>query len=175
MLTESKLLVDQILAELAPMVLRAVEAARRDAYERGLKDATARILSAAQGRSSIGIPDAEAASPSSTISASMVGEFDVALQFEGASISQRKRAPKGLPQELVARVILESNGGGVTIDDILHQRHDDFEKVIAASTIRGVLRKYRDKGVFAERNGRWYLANSRADNSVSLQVQRDEN
>lgn len=79
---------------------------------------------------------------------------------EEHSISERKRAPRGLALRMI-RSLLEDNAiYGMTVAEIMDARTTSEEKMLAASSVRSVLRKGAEDGTFVERHGKWYLASS---------------
>lgn len=77
----------------------------------------------------------------------------------------RKRAPRGLPRKLVKRVLKDNAYLGTSPQDITDAAVDEFEKMIAVSTIRGELRKGEKDGLYIEKDGLWYLGPNADDNS----------
>lgn len=81
------------------------------------------------------------------------------------SAAERKRAPRGLPRKLVKRVLKDNAYLGTSPQDITDAAVDEFEKMIAVSTIRGELRKGKEDGLYIEKDGLWYLGPNADDNS----------
>ena len=76
---------------------------------------------------------------------------------------ERKRAPRGLPRAFVTRVIKDNDIYGSSLQDIAEAAVSDDERMIALSTIRGELRKGKDKGRFLEKDGLWHLGSNKIE------------
>lgn len=68
---------------------------------------------------------------------------------------ERKRAPNGSVEALVARAL--DNGTGKTPDEIKARAEHDHERMIARSSIRAHLRTGEKEGRYRKEGGRWYL------------------
>lgn len=79
-----------------------------------------------------------------------------AVDFAARPPIERKRAPKGLPRAVVDRALGEAKHG-LRPQDIAEFFRDDYERMIAVSTLRGELRKGMSEGRYYEQNGQWFL------------------
>lgn len=89
--------------------------------------------------------------------------IDSSASTASDEISERKRAPRGLPRKLVKRVLAEREYLGSGPQDIADAAVTEHEKMIALSTIRGELRKGTEAGLYLERDGLFYLDPDAAD------------
>lgn len=122
--------------------LRAFVAAE---YQRGERDAIARIMRAAQPRGAVApaVATAEAR--------------DIALVKE-------RRAPAGAPEALVRRVLTSVGSEGVVASEIPTFANTDSERMVSDSAIRLTLAKGRDSGWCQNMRGRWYLKGKEGKN-----------
>ena len=145
------------------MIKRAYDAGFKAGVAAGAQHAQASVLEkikaalSTDGESSVGVSLDDVAVVDefrlvSHISPSAPGRMPLP-----ARASDRLRAPKGLPKALVDRVLYDLDVLGVRLQDIMNEAKTEHEKMIAASTIRGVLRKGAKDGHYEEKNGYWGL------------------
>jgi hypothetical protein len=125
-------------------VQRLIEAAVADAYKRGRADAKLELRA-------ILFEEGEPRAITMSLDDSSPLELG-----DDASTSQRKRAPKGLPRALTERT-LKSRTNGVIPQDIVDAADNEYERMIAISSIRGELRKGQAEHRYKEQNGLWYI------------------
>ncbi len=123
--------------------LRALLAAE---YRRGQADAARRIIEAAQGE----------VSPSSSSAREQNPELAGTNGTEHPSVSKR-RAPAGVPDALVTRVLTERGSQGASSTEIEAAADSEVEKMVSQSGIRFALDRGRSAGKYRNQYGRWYL------------------
>lgn len=156
--------IDSRLNEIINALHEELEHACRDAelrgYQRGQADAKSEILAVLQSKivrevQDVGVNVQQLGLLEQHVDSVPPTGFAAAIPADDAPEAERKRAPKGLPQKLVDRV-LGARNDGVTPKDIAAAAETNNERMIKESTIRGELRKGRVEGRYEERNKRWY-------------------
>ena len=89
------------------------------------------------------------------------------LTRRGSKKTVRGRAPSGAAPALVDRVLAENGQTGATALEIQKAAKTSVEKQVSYSGIRFVLSQGRDKGHYANKDGRWF---ARARNRTAEQA-----
>jgi hypothetical protein len=113
-------------------------------YRRGQADAARRIIEVAQGE----------VSPSSA--REQRPESAGANGSEHPSVSKR-RAPAGVPDALVTRVLTERGSQGASSTEIESAASSEVEKMVSQSGIRFALDRGRSAGKYRNERGLWFL------------------
>ena len=114
-------------------------------YQRGQADAARRIIEAAQGE----------VSPST---APLGHHSNPELPgMNGTHKYPSRRAPAGLPDELVTRVLRDRGPQGASSKEIEAAAQSDLEKLVSQSGIRFALDRGRNVGKYRNEHGRWFL------------------
>lgn len=138
-------------ADLAELVSKIEDAA----YERGKADARRELLEFLGDKPSPAVAPQSPREPYTIVSETINSGFEE---------QERQRAPKGMARTLILRAMRESIiGGGIEPKDASEAARTDLERMVQVSSIRGELRRGRDKGQYVERNGKWYLADGEVD------------
>jgi hypothetical protein len=114
-------------------------------YRRGQADAAHRIIQAAQGEVSPSV-----APPGHHRNPELPG-------MNGTRKYSSRRAPAGLPDELVTRVLKERGRQGASSKEIEAAAQSDLEKLVSQSGIRFALDRGRNVGKYRNEHGRWFL------------------
>jgi hypothetical protein len=125
-------------------------------YQRGERDAIARIMRAAQ---SSGARPPEHRTISGAVAASEAS--DIAL---ARGEVKEERAPKGAPEALVRRVLTSVGSEGVAASDIPTFAKTDAERMVSNSAIRLMLSKGRESGLYQNMRGKWFLKGKEGKN-----------
>jgi hypothetical protein len=127
-------------------------------YQRGERDAIARIMRAAQ--SSV------ASTPGNRASQGFVSAIQTAATQARAETTETKeqRAPRGAPEALVRRVLTSVGSEGVVASDIPAFAKTDAERLVSDSAIRVTLKQGRDNGWCQNMGGRWFLKGKEGKN-----------
>jgi hypothetical protein len=125
-------------------------------YQRGERDAIARIMRAAQSR---GTSAPEIRAPSG-----VSGVTGVSGVNAEPSETKEQRAPRGAPEALVRRVLTSVDSEGVIASDISSFAKTDAERLVSDSAIRVVLANGRQSGWCQNMGGRWYLKGKEGKN-----------
>lgn len=134
-------------------IIRRVEAA---AYERGKADAKRELLEF------LGQKEADIAhSPRHIEQVKPNTAHD-----QQRPADERKRAPKGIVPKFVKRV-LGSVPHGLSPQEMRAYAENDFERMIKPASIRSELRNGKKAGQYTDRNGKWYLVSSEAEDQPS--------
>lgn len=130
-----------------------------DAYARGRADAKREmlaLLSNEPAEVTDAMPRLASGEIEATHNSAREDGDEEAVDFAARSPIERKRAPKGLPRAVVDRALGEAKHG-LTPQDIAESFRNDYERMIAVSTLRGELRKGMNEGRYYEQNGQWFL------------------
>jgi hypothetical protein len=114
-------------------------------YRRGQADAAQRIIQAAQGE--VG---PSTAPPGPRRNPELPG-------MNGAQKYPSRRAPAGLPDELITRVLKARGHQGASSREIEEAAQSDLEKLVSQSGIRFALDRGRNVGKYRNAHGRWFL------------------
>jgi hypothetical protein len=114
-------------------------------YRRGQADAARRIIEAAQGEVS-----PSTAPPTRSQNPELPG-------MNGAHKYPSRRAPPGIPDELIIRVLRERGPQGASSREIEAAAQSDLEKLVSQSGIRFALDRGRQAGKYRNEHGRWFL------------------
>lgn len=129
---------------------QAVAEAERRGYERGVRETMDRIQNLVMSDTHITTSGGQAAAARPEVQ----DEIDEA-EHSDHTITDRKRAPKGLVRKVVKRALAARPG--LTPAQIEATAQDDLEKMIRASSYRSELRKGREAGLYRENDGIWFL------------------
>ncbi len=116
-------------------------------YARGDRDARARIMQAAQGDAVVETTKRHALS-------------------RVRSTLPHRRAVRGTADALIKRVLGE-NRKGVSALDIQRMAVTPKEKAVSYSGIRFALVRGREKGIYRNKNGKWFLENKTAEQQAA--------
>jgi hypothetical protein len=115
-------------------------------YSRGRADAARRIIEAAEVQVS---PPSAPREPDRRRTGTNGSEHP--------SVSPRRRAPPGVPDALITRVLTERRSQGASSTEIEAAAGSEVEKIVSQSGIRFALDRGRSAGRYRNQNGRWYL------------------
>lgn len=127
--------------------LRAILAAE---YRRGQDDALRRIIEAAQG---------EASARTTVVRSEGVGiETAPPRLTRQAPVPKKRRAPVGVPDSLLSRVLRERGEAGATVNEVLGAAHPGTEQLVSVSGVRFAFDRGKQQGIYRSSRGRWFLA-----------------
>lgn len=118
-------------------------------YRRGERDAIARIMRAAQQPGGSSPPEVSAPSR---------------VSDEPTQHQKEIRAPKGAAEALVYRVLTSAGSEGVAASNISALAKTDAEQLVSNSTIRLMLSKGRERDLYHNIGGKWFLKGTEGKN-----------
>ena len=159
-MTSDSILKDAV-AAVSAQIHASLEAAWLEGYAQGGRDANAKIRALLAGEDEVSTTvNIDNSRTEPVGNGSQVQLVARASSIEAKSsvldISDRKRAPRGLPKKLI-ETALGNNNDGISVTSIMDSATTELEKMVAASTIRSELRKGQAAGRYKETNGLWYL------------------
>lgn len=134
-------------------------------YRRGQADAARRIIEAAQTEVS---PTSLRGDGVVSVSATVVTAETRTASKSVENESKRSRAPAGLPDLLLQRVLGERGASGATAQEILAAARPGDEQMVSLSGIRFAFDRGRRTGKYRRDRGRWFLAEEEEARELDL-------